>query len=144
MLGFWNFKYGFLMEPENHWSCIAHLSAEDMLKSAVIEEEKTFKHSPWAGADNPLGPNFLCQQESFITMVICCKFKESLQPLTLCTSFHDLKNVYSRMSGADNPRRQNFDVNRNHLSLRSFATSFSKIYLWNLILYNFSWFYTCI
>ena len=41
--------------PEDHWSCIAHLIAEDMLKSAVIEE-KTFKHSPWAGTDNPLGP----------------------------------------------------------------------------------------
>ena len=26
--------------PEGHWSCIAHLSAEDMLKSAVIEEKK--------------------------------------------------------------------------------------------------------
>ena len=27
-------------QPEDHWSCIAHLSAEDMLKSAVIEEKK--------------------------------------------------------------------------------------------------------
>ena len=39
------------------WSCIPHLIAEDMLKSAVIEEKK-FKHSPWEGADNPLGPKF--------------------------------------------------------------------------------------
>ena len=31
------------------------------------------------------------------------------------------------MSGADNPRGQNFNVNRNHLSLRSFATSLKKI-----------------
>ena len=45
------------LKPEDHWSCIAHLIAEDMLKSAVIEE-KTFKHSPWAGADNLLGPKF--------------------------------------------------------------------------------------
>ena len=44
-------------KPGDHWSCIAHLIAEDMLKSAVIEE-KTFKHSPCAGADNPLGPKF--------------------------------------------------------------------------------------
>ena len=44
-------------KPEDHWSCIAHLSAEDLLKSAVIEEKK-FKHNPWAGADNPLGPKF--------------------------------------------------------------------------------------
>ena len=38
------------IKPEDHWSCNAHLIAEDMLKSAVIEE-KTFKHSPWAGAE---------------------------------------------------------------------------------------------
>ena len=44
-------------KPEYHWSCIAHLSAEDMLKSAVIEEKK-FKHSPRVGADNPLRPKF--------------------------------------------------------------------------------------
>ena len=63
-------------KPEDHWSCIAHLSAEDMLKSAVTEEKK-FKHSPMVGADNPLGPNFLCQQEGLITMVNCCKFKKN-------------------------------------------------------------------
>ena len=28
------------LKPEDHWSCIAHLIAEDMLKSAVIEEKK--------------------------------------------------------------------------------------------------------
>ena len=26
-----------IRKPEDHWSCIAHLSAEDTLKSAVIE-----------------------------------------------------------------------------------------------------------
>ena len=62
---------------ENHWACIAQLSAEDILKSVVIEEKK-LKHSPYAGADNPLGPKFLCQQEGLITMVICCKFKKNL------------------------------------------------------------------
>ena len=45
-------------KPEDQWSCFAHLSAEDMLKSAVIVENK-FKYSSWAGADNPLGPAFL-------------------------------------------------------------------------------------
>ena len=29
-----------IYKPEDHWSCIAHLIAEDMLKSAVIEEKK--------------------------------------------------------------------------------------------------------
>ena len=46
--------------------------------------------------------------------------KESFQPLTVYTSFYDLINVYSRRSGANNPRGQNFDVNRNLLSIRSF------------------------
>ena len=29
-----------LIKPDDHWSCIAHLSAEDMLKSADTEERK--------------------------------------------------------------------------------------------------------
>ena len=75
-----------------------------MLKSAVIEGKK-FKYTTRIEADNPLGPNFLCQQEGLITMVICCKVKkESLQLLPLYTSFHDLINVYSCRSLADNPR----------------------------------------
>ena len=74
----------FPKKPEDHWSCIAHLIAEDMLKSAVIEE-KTFKHSPCAGADNPLGPKFLCQQVGLITMVICCKFTKNPFNLWLYT-----------------------------------------------------------
>ena len=28
------------LKPEDHWSCIAHLSDEDTLKSAVVEEMK--------------------------------------------------------------------------------------------------------
>ena len=100
-----------------------------MLKSAVIEEKK-FKHSCRVGADNPLGPKCLCQHEGLITMVICCKFK-NLQHLTLYTSFHE----YSHRSGADNPRAKNFYVNRNLLSLQSFATSLKKT-LSSVILYN--------
>ena len=66
------------IQPEDHWSCIAHLSAEDILKSAVIEEKKFKQLAPRKGADNPIGPKFLCQQEGLITMVICCKFKKNL------------------------------------------------------------------
>ena len=32
--------YVYILKPEDHWSCIAHLSAEDMLKLVVIEEKK--------------------------------------------------------------------------------------------------------
>ena len=61
--------------------------------------------------------------------------KESLQPLNLYTSFHGLINEYSRRSGADNPRGQNFDVNRNLLSLRSFATSLKQLF--EVLFYTF-------
>ena len=125
-------------KPEDHWSYIAHLSAEDMLKSVVIEEKK-FKHSPWAGTDNPLGPKFWCQQEGLITMVTCCKFKKNLFNLWLYTQLIMIY-VYSRRSGADNPRGQHFDVNRNLLSLRSFATSLKKISLKSDFIQFFSWF----
>ena len=37
--------------------------------------------------------------------------------------------IYSRRSVADNPRGQNFEVNRNLLSLQSLATNFKKISL---------------
>ena len=56
-------------------------------------------------------------------MVICCKFRKNLSKLGFYTLFHDLMNVYSRRLGADNPRGQNFDDNKNFLPLRSFATS---------------------
>ena len=72
------------LKQEDLWPCIAHLSDEDMLNSAVIEETK-FKHSRGVGADNPLGPKILCQQEGLITMVICCKFKKNFFNLGLYT-----------------------------------------------------------
>ena len=73
-------------KPEDHWLCIVHLSAEDMLKSTVIEEMK-FKHSPWPEADNAVERKFLCQQEGLITMVICCKFEQNLSNLWLIHIF---------------------------------------------------------
>ena len=91
---------------------------------AVLFHDFIHVHSPWARADNPLGPKFWCQQEGLITMVICCKFKKNLFNLWLYTHL-----LYRRWSGADNPRGQNFNVNRNLLSLWSFATSFKQISL---------------
>ena len=125
-------------KPEDHWSCIAHLSAEDMLKSAVIEEKK-FKHSPWAGADNSLRPKFLCQQEGLITMAICCKFKKNLFNLT----FHDLTNVYSCRSGADNPRGHilmSTVTSCRFSHLLQVSKNLSEVWFYTF----FSWFYTCI
>ena len=119
-----NAKFAKNIKPEDHWSCIAHLIAEDMLKSAVIEE-KTLGMGRQPIRAKILMSTGRPHHYGHLVQV----YKESLQPLTLHTSFHDLINVYSRRSGADNPRGQKFDVNRNLLSLQSFATSFKKISL---------------
>ena len=76
----------------DHW---LHISKKIALPSDFLHIFHDFRrvHSPWTGADNPLGPNVLC------------KF---LQPLTLYTSFYNLINVYSRRSGADNPQGTKF------------------------------------
>ena len=48
------------------------------LKSDFIQFFHDFisVHSPKAGADNPLGTLFLCQQEHRITLVFCYKFQK--------------------------------------------------------------------
>ena len=84
-------------------------------------------HSPWAGADNPLGPKFWCQQEDLITMVICCcKFKKNLLTSNLGDDLNSCgRDVY---------------VNRNILLLQSFVASFKKIFeVWFYTIF-FSWF----
>ena len=102
-------------------------------------------YSPGAGADNPLGTRFWCQQEHLVTSVICCKLKKkSLWSLILYIFFHDLIHVYSPGEGQTAPRGQNFDVNRKALSLYPFAASFKEISFKSDFMQFFSWFNTCI
>ena len=51
---------------------------------------------------------------------------------------------YTAAGQGRQPQGQNFDVNRNLLSLWSFATSFKNISLKSDFIQFFSWFYTCI
>ena len=54
--------------------------------------------------------------------------KKCLWSLVLYIFFHDLTHVYiAPGQGQTAPRGQNFDVNRNVLSLHSFVASFKKI-----------------
>ena len=47
-------------------------------------------YSPGAGADNPQGTKFWCQQKCLITSFICCKFKKNIFKLWFYTIFfHD-------------------------------------------------------
>ena len=104
-------------------------------------------YSPRAGADNPLGTKFWCQQEH-----LSCHFghvlqvsKKSLWSLILYNFFFMILYMYiAPGQGQTAPRGQNFDVNRNVLSLHSFVTSFKKISLKPDFIQFSSWFNTCI
>ena len=102
-------------------------------------------YSPRAGADNPLGMKFWCQQEHLVTSVICCKFQNNLSEVWFYTFF--FLNLYRYIvpgQGQTASRGQNFDVNRNVLSLHSFVTSFKKMSLKPDFIKFSSWFNTCI
>ena len=136
-----------------------------------------YVYSPKAGADNPLGMKFLCQQEHLVTLVICCSFQKNLFEVWFYTIFFMILYMYiawgrgrqppgdkvlmsTEMSchfihcckfqknvfkvwfytiffmikymyiapgqGQTAPRGQNFDVNRNDLSLHSFVASLKR------------------
>ena len=85
-------------------------------------------YSPRAGADNPLGTKFWCQQEHLDTLVICCKFKENLFEVRFYTNLFMILYMYiAPGQGQTAPRGQNFDVNRKALSLYPFVASFKEI-----------------
>ena len=71
----------FLMEAEksyqfDHWLHVPKNSSALWFYAHLVFHEFIHVHSLWAGADNPLGPKFWCQQEGVITLVIYCKFKK--------------------------------------------------------------------
>ena len=78
----------FLMEAERSYHLITGCMFQKIaLPSDFMHIFHDFIHvySPWAGAGNPLGPKFWCQQEGLITLVICCKFIKNLFNLWLYT-----------------------------------------------------------
>ena len=65
-------------------------------------------YSPKAGADNPLGTKFLCQQEHLVTLAICCKFQENSLKSDFIHFIHDFIHVYSPGAEADSPQGTKF------------------------------------
>ena len=89
-----------------------------------------FIYSPRAGADNPMGTNFLCQQKGLITLPICCKFQKNLFEVWFYTYFFMLLYIYlAPWQGQTTPGRQNFDVNRKAISFYPFVASLKNISL---------------
>ena len=90
-------------------------------------------YSPRAGADNPLGTKFWCQQEHLVTSIICRKFQKNLFEVWFYTIFFMILYMYIALGqGQTAPREKSFDVNRNLLSLHSLVASFKKC-LWSLL-----------
>ena len=81
-------------KSEDHWSCIAHLSAEDMLKSAVIEKKK-FKHSPRVGAVNPLGQKFYVNRKASSLW----SFVASLKRISSTSDFIHIFSRFNKCEG---------------------------------------------
>ena len=79
--------YKILMSTET--SCHLLQVSKISLKSDFIQffHDVIHVYSPKAGADNPLGTKFSCQQEHLVTLVICCKFKKTLLSLILYIFF---------------------------------------------------------
>ena len=95
-------------------------------------------YSPGAGADNPLGMKFWCQQEYLVTWVICCKFKKNLFEVWFYTIFFMILYMYiAPGQGQTAPLGTNFDVNRKALSLYPLVASFKENLSWSLIIYIF-------
>ena len=112
-------------------------------------------YSPRAGADNPLGMKFWCQQEDLVTFIICYKFqknlhdlsvrkfwcqqkplvtsvicykfkKNSLWSLILYNFFHDFIHVYSPRAGADSPQGTKFSCQQKCLVTSFICCKFQK------------------
>ena len=65
-------------ETSCHFGHLLQVSKKSLWSLILYNYFHDFIHvyGPRAGADNPLGSKFLCQQEHLVTLVICCKFKK--------------------------------------------------------------------
>ena len=72
-------------EKPCHLAHLVQVSKKITLKSDFIHNFSCFIHvyNPRAGADIPLGSKFLYKHKPFVTLVICCKFLQLNDFLTV-------------------------------------------------------------
>ena len=103
-------------------------------------------YSPGAGADNPLGVQFWCQQEHLFTSVICCKF----QKISLKSDFIQIFfmiytcTVYSHRAGPDSPHGTKVWCQQKCLVTSFICCKLQKIVFEVWFYTNFLWLNTCI
>ena len=119
-----------LMSTETcHFRHLLQVSKKSLWSLILYNFFHDFIHvySPKAGADNPLGMKFWCQQDILSLQSFVASFKKiSLKSDFIHFFFMILYMYIAPGQGQTSPRGQNFDVNRNVLSLHSFVTSFKK------------------
>ena len=136
-------------ETSCHFSHLLQVSKKSLWSLILYNFFHDFIHvytcSPGAGADNPQGTKFLCQQEHLVTLVICCKFKKNLFEVWFYAIFFMILFMYiAPRQGQTAPRGTSFNVNRNVLSFHSFDASFKKMPLKSDFIHFVLWFNTCI
>ena len=100
-------KFWSQQKPRHFGHLLQVLNKKKLLESLdFIHFFHEFIHvySPGAGADNPLGTKYWCQQEHLVTSVMCCKLKKISLKSRFYTFFHDFIHVYSSRAGADSPQ----------------------------------------
>ena len=130
------------------------LFIRQLLEKINIHCELVMSQPHWFAGSQLDISKFSMVNNFLVYYLICMKFEPNslvLEILSFWLWFYCFRSLSfnNHRSGADNPRGHNFDVNRNLLSLRSFASGLKKIslksgfilFLW---LHFFSWFYTCI
>ena len=95
-------------------------------------------YSRGAGADNPLGTKFWCQQEHLVTSVICCKFQKNLLEVWFHTFFFFMiLYIYiAQGQGQTAHRGQSFESTEMSCHFIHLLQVLNE-YLWSLTLYNF-------
>ena len=121
-------SFGHLLQVSKRslWSLILYIFFHDFIHV----------YSPEAGADNPLGVKFWCQQEHLVTSIITSK--------SILYEFFTILYIYiAPGQGQTAPRGQNFVVNRKALPLYPFVASVKEISLKSDFIQFFSWFNMC-
>ena len=79
-----------------HFIYLLQVSKQSLWSFILYNFFHAFIHvySPKAGADNPFGRKFLCQQEHLVTLIICCKLKKNLFEVWFYTIFFMILYIY--------------------------------------------------
>ena len=134
-------------ETSCHFRHLLQVSKKSLWSLILYNFFHDFIHiySPRTGLTTPCGWNFDVNRNILSLRSFVASFKKISLKSDFIHFFVMILCMYIAPGrGRTAPRGQNFDVNRNVLSLHSFVTSFKKMSLKPDFIQFFSWFNTCI